>query len=334
MQNNFTLTPTRGLKVAILKFLGLGIIVYIFYFILVGRYVETEGKVTLIATALVLLSFILLRHSLSIRSDRQLLQTAVFTQNNITYSDGIKTAFYGKIRSQDTAVMSPITKTPCVFYKYGIYQWIWRNTGKGKKRERDYLYAGHLLSTSSIDIGYKRINILSVPETKNFTRLEFKFDVSTQAYFSNASNYIQATQFTKLATSGIPQIKQVIVSAKDRMFDQDGSNRSDMEFKQIRDFESVELEEEVIQEGEDVCVIGTWNNERSGLIADYGASSLIIFKGVPDSIIKTFEKQIAGLLFIGIALFLSANIYVGFFAIKIYNLEAPLRNLFQSFLSI
>lgn len=333
-QNNFTLTPTRGLKASILQFLAFGIGVYVFYYILVGRYAEVEGKVTLIATVLVILSYILLRNSVSIRSDRRLLQTAVFKQNNITYTDGTKVALYGKIRAQDTTVISPITKTPCVFYKYGIYQWVWRNTGKGSKKEKDYLYAGHLLAPSSIDIGYKRINILSVPETKNFIEAKFKFDISTQAYYTNAANYIQATQFTKLATSGIPQIKQVIASAKDRMFDQDGSNRSDMEFKQIHDFESVELEEEIVQEGEDVCVIGVWNNEKLGLIADYGIATLIIFKGLPDSIIKAFEKQIAGLLFIGIALFISANVYIGYYAVKMYNLETPLRNLLQSFLNL
>lgn len=333
-QNNVTLTPTRGLKASIMKLLGFGISVYVFYYMLVGRYAEVEGKVTLITTTLVILSYILLRSSASIRSDRRLLQAAVFKQNNITYTDGAKIALYGKTRAQDTVVTSPFTKTPCIFYKYGIYQWIWRNSGKGSKKEQEYLYSGHMLTPSSVDIGYKRINILSVPEIKNFSKSKFKFDIATQAYYTNAANYIQTTQFNKLATSGIPQLKQVIASAKDYMFDQDGSNRSDMEFKQLIDLQSVELEEEVVQEGEDVCVIGVWNSEKLGLIADYGISTLTIFKGLPDNIIRAFEKQIAGLLFIGITLFVAANIYAGFFAIKIYNLETPLRDLLQSFLNL
>lgn len=333
-QDNFTLTPTKGLKASILQYLASGIGVYVFYYLLVGRFAEVEGKVPLLATVLIIFSYVFLKSSASVKSDRRLMQEAVFKQNNITYKDGSKVAFYGKIKAQDTSIISPFTKIPCVFYKYGIYQWVWRKSGKGSKKEQDYFYTGHYLTPTGIDIGYKKIAILSVPTIKNFIESRFKFSSSTQNYYTNAAEYIQATNFNKLTTQGILQIKQIITSAKDQMLDQDGSNRSDMEFKQIHDFESVELEEEVVQEGEDVCVIGVWNNEKLGLIADYGISTLTIFKGLPDIIIKAFGKQIAGLLFIGIALFISANVYIGYYAVKMYNLETPLRNLLQSFLNL
>lgn len=331
---NVILTHTKVLKTSLLQLLVFGIGVYVFYYFLVGRSPEVEDQVHFIATGLVLLSYIIIRHTVSIRPDTKLLQTAVFKQNNITYTDGEKIAIYGKVRAQNTTVNSPFTKTPCIYYKYGIYQWVWRRSGKGSHKEKDYLYTGHNLVSTSIDIGYKRINILSVPEIKNFFKHRFKFDSSTRNFYTNAADYIQTTSFNKISSLSIPKIKQVISSAKDQMFDQDGFNRSDLEFKQIHDIESMELEEEVVQEGEDVCVIGVWSNEKLGLIADYGISTLTIFKGLPDTIIKAFEKQFAGLLIIGIILFISANVYAGFFAVKIYNLEAPLQNMLQSILNL
>ncbi|MEN9389340.1 MAG: hypothetical protein RLY61_424 [Candidatus Parcubacteria bacterium] len=332
--NTLTLTSTQGLKASIIKYALVTGSMFGIYYLLVGRYYPEGIKITAVTTGLVILAYTLLKVSLSLRNDRLLLQTTFFKQNNITYIDGAKVALYGKIRAKDTPIVSPITQTPCVFYKYGMYHWILRKTGKGSRKDKEYFYSGHCLAPTSLDIGYKHINILSVPLIKNFPELICKFDTTTYAYFANATEYIKANQLTKLDTHSITHIRHALTSAKETMLDQDGSNRSDTSFKDYNPpIEQLELEEVLIKEGDDVCVIGVWNSAKNGLIADYGIASLTLFKGLPQTIIQTFSKQITGLYFLSFTLIVAAHCYIGYYAIELYKLEEPLSNLLHTMLN-
>ncbi len=333
-KNTLTLTSTPDLKASILKYALIAGGLFGFYYLLVGRYYPEGIKITVITTGLVILAYILLKACLSLRNDKLLLQTTLFKQNNITYIDGTKVALYGKIRAKDTPVVSPITQTPCVFYKYGMYHWILRKTGKGSRKDKEYFYSGHCLAPTSLDIGYKHVNILSVPIIKNFPELTCKFDATNYAYFANATEYIKTTPLTKLDTHSITHIRHALTSAKETMLDQDGSNRSDTSFKDYNPpIEQLELEEVLIKEGDDVCVIGVWNSAKNGLIADYGIASLTLFKGLPQTIIQTFSKQITGLCFLSLALVIAAHFYIGYYAIQLYKLEEPINNLLHTLLN-
>lgn len=323
-----TLITTKGLKENIFKTILFNSIVFSIYFLLIGKHIHEGFIISICASILMFIAYSTFSYTKILYNEKQLLQNSIFNQNNITYQDRTKVVLFGRIGTNTEPLESAITKTKCIFFSYGVYNWVWKNSGKSRRREKDYFYTGHVLTPSSLNIGYKLINILSMPQTKNFTKATFKFSELTKQYYLNVQEYLKNTSLTNFSIRSISQIKDAIGIVKKTLLDLDGENRVDLIIKELAiPFEKTELEEEVIREGEHVVVIGVWDADKNGVITDPGITNLTIFKGKPDEVLNIFRKQIAGLIsLIGLCV-ICVNVYMGYKAILLYNLTPYLQDL-------
>lgn len=206
--------------------------------------------------------------------------------------DGEKIAVIGRIMpSGAQPLLSPLTRTPAVAYKYEI------QSIRGKSSRT--LYEGFALVPSAIQSPQGTIRILAYPELLLSSR-----PLPGHQVADNAADYIRNTEFREPFRTGIRQsFKELMAAFKD----DDGSIRTDQKNTAgPLDLSNVWYTEQVISPGDRVCAIGRFSAQRGGLVP---TESLLdrptIRKGEPDSLIRKITLGAFGNL-IGAVIFLGA----------------------------
>jgi len=207
--------------------------------------------------------------------------------------DGEKIAAIGRIIPTGAQpLLSPLTRTPAVAYKYEIQSI--------RSKSSRILFDGFALIPSAIQSSQGTIRILAYPEL-----LIRRKSLSRDQVEDNAAEYIRNTEFRDPGRAGIQaSFKEIMADFKD----DDGSIRTDQRTSSDQpDLSNVWYTEQVISPGDRVCAIGRFSVQRGGLVPDPNLPlhQITIRKGEPDSFVR---KTILGAFgnLIGAAIFLGA----------------------------
>lgn len=182
--------------------------------------------------------------------DRGLIRDAIAGQTPL---DGKWAGFSGVIRSA-SPLTSPISGKSAVAFKYSVS----RRVGSGKNASTVTYYEGAALASPRISTNVGTFKLLAVP----------LFDMATSEVLRNeavrnAASYIAATTFETKATP-----KEERQTVEKEWTDDDGFFRRDRHGADEADLALCHLDEQMIAQGAQVCVLGLFSQARGGIIPD------------------------------------------------------------------
>ncbi len=211
---------------------------------------ETLRPGSMVAGVLATLSISLLWSAKDVLRNRGLLQGALAGAPPV---DGRWAGLSGVIRSS-SPLISPLSRTSVVAFKYRIHETV----GTGKQRMQVVHYEGTALAASTISTNLGPYRLLAVP---NFDMSPHDVDTSTAR--RNAEAYIAATRFeTPKTAKGDRQ------TLDKEWSDDDGVFRRDRKSTDKVGLDSCQFEEQIIAQGERVCVLGLYSEARGGIVPD------------------------------------------------------------------
>jgi hypothetical protein len=222
--------------------LAAAIAAFHFWFQALGLEKGTPDLGSVMAGFLATLSIWMLWSVGDVLRDRALLQGAVA---GVPPVDGKWAAFAGIIRSS-SPLTSPMSRTSAVAYTYEI-----RETGSTR-------YEGVALAVSTISTAFGSYRLLAVPVLDISNPL---VDPSTAR--RNAEAYIAATHFDTWETSHSNR-----PTAEREWTGDDGAFRGDSKGLDVINFSRCQFSEQVVAQGEQVCVLGLYSQARGGIVLD------------------------------------------------------------------
>jgi len=222
--------------------LGAAIAAFHFWFQALGLEKDTPEPASVMAGFLTTLSIWVLWSVLEVHRDRALLQGAVA---GVPPVDGKRAGFSGVIRAS-SPLTSPMSRTSAVAYTYEI-----REIGSTR-------YEGVALAVSTISTGLGSYRLLAFPVLDISNPF---VDASTAR--RNAEAYIAATQFEtrNAAISNRP-------TAQREWTGDDGAFRGDSKGLDVIIPSRCQFSEQVVAQGEQVCVLGLYSKARGGIVLD------------------------------------------------------------------
>ena len=202
--------------------------------------------------------------------------------------DGKWAGFSGTIRSSSPLV-SPISGKRAVAYKYMIYTMV----GSAKHRRKQAHYEGVALASPAIQTNFGTYRLLAVPE----------FDMSPsevehEAAVRNATAYVEATEFETKAT-GEPHRRSV----EEQWTDDDGVFRQDFQGADTSNLADCRFDEQMIEQGEKVCIVGLYSQMKGGIIPDANwAHQTKIIRGDGDTGVQSLGAQARRYVVIGLVM--------------------------------
>ncbi len=167
--------------------------------------------------------------------------------------DGKWAGLSGVIRSS-SPLISPLSRTSVVAFKYRIHETV----GTGKNRREVVHYEGTALAASTISTNLGPYRLLAVPSFDMSNR-----DVDADTARRNAEAYIATTEFETQHTA-----KEDRQTFGKEWTDDDGVFRRDRKGSDKVGLDSCRFEEQIIAQGERVCVLGLYSEARGGIIPD------------------------------------------------------------------
>ena len=158
----------------------------------------------------------------------------------------------GRIAASGESLVSPFSKTPCVIYEYKIVS--------GFTTDDSNLYVGSRQSPSTIQTRHGSIRLLAHPDLKLREQV-----VEREIALPNATEYIAATQFTESSVANPSQSLQTVL---DTYKDDDGAVRYDARVLGAQAVDRAFFVEKLVRPGDEVCVIGVYSTQRSGIVPD------------------------------------------------------------------
>lgn len=169
--------------------------------------------------------------------------------------DGDKIAVVGPIEPSGATLLSPITRTPCVAYKYEIVH-------RSQKHSAVPLYDGYAIVPSFVQSPRGSIHILANPalEVQRNTYL-------TDEARANAEKYVAETTFRE--HSGF-DVRGAWNETMRDLKDADGDIRVDRHMTQSTKHidDAAMFVEWVVRPGDRVCVIGRYSSQHGGIVPD------------------------------------------------------------------
>lgn len=247
---------------------------------------ETTVPAAVAAGFLATLSISLLWSARGVLRDRGLIRGALAGQPPV---DGKWAGFSGVIRSS-SPITSPISGKSAVAFKYTISQ----RVGSGKSAHTIPHYEGTALAAPKISTSTGTFRLLAVPTFDLPTS-----DVETGDALRNAAAYIAATHFETKATP-----KQDRQTVEKEWTDDDGVFRRDRQGTDDADLALCRFDEQMIAQGEPVCVLGLYSQERGGIVPDPNwANQTRVIQGDGESGVAQLgtraRRYIIGALFCG-----------------------------------
>ena len=189
-------------------------------------------------------------YALDMLRDRGRIRDAIAGQTPV---DGKWAGFSGTIRSA-SPITSPISGKSAVAFKYSIS----RRVGSGKSAYTTTYYEGAALASPRISTNVGTFKLLAVPLFDMATS-----EVEKSEAVRNAQTYIAATTFETTATP-----KEERQTAEKEWTDDDGFFRRDKQGAGEAHLALCQLNEQMIAQGAQVCVLGLYSQARGGIIPD------------------------------------------------------------------
>jgi hypothetical protein len=215
--------------------------------------------------------------------------------------DDVKVAAIGRISPSGSALVSPISKTSCVAYKYEM-----RSTGENTVA----LYSGFGLNPSAIQSNQGTIRLLAYPDLKVPPQFVQSIDAAR-----NAREYVAATTFRE---PKLGNIKEMWAEMMKDFLDDDGTIRTDQRSPgaDTADIGSARFIEWLIKPGDEICAIGRYSAQRGGLVPDPASplEQVVITQGAPEghtgrAIRSAIAYLIGGVIFLGVVVAGLAGLY-------------------------
>lgn len=196
-----------------------------------------------------------LRKAVSARKGRALLDRAVA---GAPYENGKRTAVSGPILALGSPVQAPFSGEPCVLCGWHIYHEVpidEKEPEEGKKRVEDF--SGFIMAPCVVQDPTGNVRLLDLPRIAGFP-MEVR---SSQEDFQRAQDYLQSAPFEK--SSLVKLISEELVADEAGRFRKDWREAGD-DFRLEPGVHT--LTEHIVTDGETVCAIGIYSEERQGLI--------------------------------------------------------------------
>jgi hypothetical protein len=246
--------------------LGVAITGFLLLFRQFGPDREATVPAAVVAGFLATLSISLLWSARGVLRDQRLIKDALAGQPPV---DGKWAGLSGVIRSS-SPITSPISGKSAVAFKYTISQ----SVGSGKSAHVVSHYEGMALAAPKISTSAGTYRLLAVPTFDMETT-----DVEKGDALRNAAAYIAATSFETTATP-----KEERQTLEKEWTDDDGVFRRDRKGTDEADLTLCRFEEQMIAQGEQVCVLGLYSAARGGIVPDPNwANQTRIIKGDGES---------------------------------------------------
>jgi hypothetical protein len=202
-------------------------------------------------------------------------------------ADGQRIAVCGRLKPLTTALRAPFSHTDCVAYNYGISHTEWRT----KTTVSVPHFAGLALTPSAVDSELGRIRILTFPIFERFGA------GSDPRWLDNARQYVETTTFEEAPEGAI---LSDLTSVRELVTNDSGSVRRDTRYIAGSDLAKLDLSEMSAGMNEEVCLIGLYSAERSGVIRDTKATRLI--RGSRNDVRRLLLRERIGHMILGIVL--------------------------------
>ena len=222
--------------------------------------------------------------------------------------DGKKFAAIGRIVPNGQPVISPFTKTTAVACKYEIQT----VAGKGVAT----LYTGFAMNPSSIQGRHGTVRLLAYPDLKVPSST-----ADSEEARRNAEQYVATTKFRD-ATAG--NLRQSLAEMMALYKDDDGTIRYDQRNAgaESTDLGYAQFLEWILKPGEQVCVIGHYSEQRSGIVFDPNnpLDQVRIEVGEPDAFAGRPLRSAIGYLIGGVVILTLCTI-----ALAVFLANVPLE---------
>ncbi|HEV7920061.1 MAG TPA: ankyrin repeat domain-containing protein [Thermoanaerobaculia bacterium] len=227
--------------------------------------------------------------------DAKRAEAAVRGESYAAPQDGETLAAYGTIRALGKPLITPFTHKPAVMYSYDI-EHMEKRANSQWEPVKDY--SGMALTPSAIDTPYGPVRLLGYPELEGFEKASY----DTDEELDNARAYIRSTTFARMT------VGKIYREVKDLMTDDDGEMRKDFEIgTSDPELPDNTLKEEIIENGEQVCAIGRWSQQRGGLLPDREGGLVRVVRGTPQEVVAKLRAKRTSSMAIGLALAIIAN---------------------------
>lgn len=281
--------------------LGLVALIWAFHlwFRSLGLEIDTPQAGSAVAGFLATLSISLLWSARDVLRNRGLLQGALI---GVPPVDGRWAGLSGVIRSS-SPLISPMSQKSVVAFKYRIHE----RVGTGKNRTEVVHYEGTALAASTISTNLGPYRLLAVP-----TFDMSNHDVDADTARRNAEAYIATTEFETQETA--KGDRQTLAR---EWTDDDGVFRRDFKGTDKVGLDSCRFDEQIIAQGERVCLLGLYSEARGGIIPDPNwARQTQVIRGDGEAGVgqlgATAGKYITGaLIFGGLAAFVCWAVITG-----------------------
>jgi hypothetical protein len=222
--------------------------------------------------------------------------------------DGKITTIVGRIRAVGEPLRSPMTRRPCVYYRYEISRTA--ATPDHNVKHGSNAFAGVAFTSCVIDSQHGSVRLMGVPELQGFP-LE---NPKGPAEHANARAYIDATEFVRV-DGAIDGMGATVREVTEQLAHAEASHRTDWQMvdKSI-DVENSTLREEIIPIGEEICAIGVYSAAERALVPDLrqGSRNRLI-KGGARTGVWALRRQALGQLLGGLLLAVMGNVGVVMF---------------------
>jgi len=226
-------------------------------------------------------------------------------------------AAVGIIIPLDYKLKSPLTQLDCVYYTYSMGH---EELDSEKKRVDVVDFSGEAMVPCAVKTSYSIVRLLSKPALLKGFKSAFPDD------YNRADLYIESTKFDEFNLNN-PLDALAYANEIVRLLElKTGEMRSDVKLSYAENSQGLNLKEEIVPPGAEVCVIGKFDSKEKAFYTpkfQFGATSGIqIIKGKGKSVLTKLRWKSASLLIIG-AILLIATI-VGLF---IMRAKAPTLNI-------
>jgi len=299
---------------AFLKFILFAGLLFLIYYLVVGRQFGMPGGLIIcfLGALFMMMAIGSFRVAFDKHSTLVLMKKVIKNGSTTTLSDGDKAVFFGKIFPLNgNPIPLPFSRLPGIFFTYGVYQWVWKYSGRRNRREKEYEYNGIHLTPSYLQTEMGKVRLLAYPTLEGFQEHTYSYP-GDQKYYQEAARYLSVTEFTDRPRAGLEVIGSAIEQIKEIFSDDDGSIQVDNKSAQEEfDLNTRLLEEKYVLAGEEVCLQGIWSAEKPGVIGDLRKAPAILTKGSPKKVMEVVNHGIIMKVMQGILFAIAINGIIG-----------------------
>ena len=178
--------------------------------------------------------------------------------------DGAIVSIVGRIRATGPQLRAPFSGRPAVLYRYQIDEVVGFATEGQEWKD----FSGIALTPAVIDSSHGAIKLLGFPILQGFEEV---LQTSSESH-ANAAEYIASTPFVSMKNLSFGAAMR---EGFDTAEGDAGKVRKDWRSAGSDDLTGMQILEQVVTPGEQVCAVGKYNALRNGLVPDIGGNELI-----------------------------------------------------------